>query len=346
MPDRGVRDERQSHGRFGNIECRRIRAAEGDAVKARRLLKRFEDGLSTIMDLWSTSPTEEQVVLGQRLANELLALNETGEGSDFWRSICRDLSTLATENDPRFFMRWAPVRATMVHGARPETFTDFWMLRRSPEWRSTWRPALAHTQYGHPPPFPPMMSTNAMTIEHAAHLYRFHRSTGARFYQSDCIIEFGGGYGGMCRLIHALGFRGTYIIFDLPHVLALQRYYLGLHGIGTENSNVLLCADLDAIARNLQDHGYSHVSGISTWAMSEMPMSLRHRVEAILERPSHDKILLAYQAVFEGTDNVKYFGDFADRTREAVEWKHLPVGPRSKQPSPHDNYYLFGIRNK
>jgi hypothetical protein len=55
-------------------------------------------------------------------------------------------------------------------------------------------------------------------------------------YDTDCIIEFGGGFGSMCRLVHALGFRGQHIIFDLPPVWALQRYYLRLHGIEVDDS--------------------------------------------------------------------------------------------------------------
>ena len=47
----------------------------------------------------------------------------------------------------------------------------------------------------------------------------------------DVIVEFGGGYGSMCRLVRKLGFKGRYVIFDLRPILALQKYYLGLHGV-------------------------------------------------------------------------------------------------------------------
>lgn len=194
---------------------------------------------------------------------------------------------------------------------------------------------------------PPMMSTNAVAIEHARHLFHFRQHTGALFEQSDCIVEFGGGYGSMCRLIHALGFHGTYIIFDLPHVLALQRYYLGLHDIATGNGSescVLLCADLDAVNRVLDERRFGHVSVISTWALSEMPLPLRARIDPILQRPHCDKILLAYQAMFEGTYNRQYFAAVADRTRESVDWREVPVGPALVTPSPHDSWYLFGTR--
>ena len=43
---------------------------------------------------------------------------------------------------------------------------------------------------------------------------------------SGVIVEFGGGYGSMCRLLHKLGFSGQYFIYDLPEFVALQRYFL------------------------------------------------------------------------------------------------------------------------
>jgi hypothetical protein len=101
---------------------------------------------------------------------------------------------------------------------------------------------------------PPMFSTNAMAMEHALHLFRFHSRLGSYLHDADCIVEFGGGFGSMCRLIGALGFRGRYVIFDLPPVLALQRYYLGLHGIEADDSgraDVWLCPALDLVMDRL-----------------------------------------------------------------------------------------------
>ncbi len=319
-------------------------------MNARRLLKFFEDGIATVLDMRQTAPTAEQRALAQRLAAELRALNDalqTGEGSPFWRETCLALGRLAAEGDPMFFMRWPMIQATMVHGATPAIIADWWRLRRSPAWRDVWAPALRHTQYGHPPPFPPMPSTNAMAIEHATHLRRFHELAGTRFERMGCIVEFGGGFGSMCRLIRATGFRGTYIIFDLPHVLALQRYYLGLHGIRAgeaADDGVLLCADLNEVCRHLDARGGSLFSAISTWAMSEMPLPLRARIETLIERPDCARLLLAYQARFESNDNRAYFGALADRLSGSMVVSHVPVREPAATETPHDSFYLFGTR--
>jgi hypothetical protein len=321
-------------------------------MNVQRSIRFVENALATIMDLFPRAPTEQETALGRRLEAELRAIaasgeaasREAGAGSAFWRATCGALVTIAAENEPRFFMRWAPIRATMVHGATQSIVADWWRLRRSAEWRATWAPALRHRQYGHPPPFPPMMASNAMAIEHATHLFRFREATGAVFHDTDCIIEFGGGYGSMCRLIHALGFRGTYIIFDLPHVLALQRYYLALHGIDAETSagaasGVHLLSDLDLCARLIDRLRPPHLSAISTWALSEMPLPVRERIETFLLLDCCRQVLLSYQSRFEGNDNLAYFTGLAARTRASTRWMEIPF-PSS------DSRYLFGTRRE
>ena len=63
-------------------------------------------------------------------------------------------------------------------------------------------------------------------IHHAYHLAQFEEKTRTQVHEIDFVLEFGGGYGSMCRLFYNLGFRGRYVIFDLPSFSALQIYYL------------------------------------------------------------------------------------------------------------------------
>jgi hypothetical protein len=290
------------------------------------------------------------MALADRFAAELrqlLGSQAFGQGSEFWRGICGDLHRLVAEDDMRFFMRWPALRATMVHGAVAGTFRQWWALRRSSSWRAVWRPALRHPQYGHPPPFPPMLSTNAMAIEHASHLFRFEKAIGAPVQDGGCIIEFGGGFGSMCRLVRALGFRGTYIIFDLPPILALQRYYLGLHGIQADQSKmagVQLCSDIDPIMSWIDRAQPAHISMISTWALSEMPLKVRESVASFFDLAACNKALLAYQPAFEGNDNRVYFSQLMARTADQWSWVQTPVDNPDKPPLPQDSLYVFGRR--
>jgi hypothetical protein len=314
----------------------------------RRLLRITENGLATMSDLRARPSTAVQAALAARLAADLKALlpeQKTGEGSAFWRGVCEDLHRLATSDDPMSFMRWPPIGATMVHGAAPITFREWWMLRRSRSWRSLWGPALRHPQYGRPPPFLPMLSTNAMAIEHAFHLFRFQHRMGPHLHDADCIVEFGGGFGSMCRLIRALGFRGRYVIFDLPPVLALQRYYLGLHGIEADTSagaDVWLCPGLDPIRDRLRAGRSDRVSLMSTWALSEMPISVRRQIEPFFRLDVVRLALLAYQPSFEGNDNRLYFRDLMSRTADRWNWSELAVDSKDRAVAPDDSLYMFG----
>lgn len=319
-------------------------------MNVNRFVRRMEDVTATIQDMLPAAPTAEQYALGQRLRQELQELAQSasfGGGSAFWQEICAALAQCANERDPLFFMRWNPIRVTMVHGSMPGTFRDWWRLRRHPDWRTVWSKALSHPQLGHPPPFLPMLSTNAMAIEHATHLCRFGDWAGTPFHDADQVIEFGGGFGSMCRMIHALGYRGLYTVFDLPPVLLLQRYYLALHGLTAESNGaagIRLCAQLDQVEEALAAHAPKRLSLMSTWAMSEMPIPLRQRIEAFLDHPALNYVLLAYQAAFEGQDNQKYFADLRARLDDRFDWMHVPTGPSTAEDSPHTSFYLFGRR--
>jgi hypothetical protein len=41
----------------------------------------------------------------------------------------------------------------------------------------------------------------------------------------DFVIEFGGGYGSLCRLFFNQQFKGQYVLFDLPPFSALQHFF-------------------------------------------------------------------------------------------------------------------------
>jgi putative sugar O-methyltransferase len=45
------------------------------------------------------------------------------------------------------------------------------------------------------------------------------------------VVEVGGGYGGLCRMVHAFHKPKSYTIIDLPEVLGLTRRYLEHYGI-------------------------------------------------------------------------------------------------------------------
>jgi hypothetical protein len=132
-------------------------------------------------------------------------------------------------------------------------------------------------------------------------------------------------------------------ITQLSAIRAVAQYRCasGRFGKTSRPSGVRLVAGLDAVQHLI---GENQFSAISTWALSEMPLSLRERIEPILQRSDCRKILLNYQARFEGNDNRAYFTSLASRINASVDWMDVPIGERSEPASPFDSHYLFGMR--
>lgn len=304
-----------------------------------RLVRKLEDVLMTVKDLRPTAPTADEARLADRLRADLDDIGREAHGaaqSDFWFATCNALRACAHDGDPRDFMRWGPVADTMVHRTSRASVAALQALRRAPDW-PRWRAVLRHPNVGNAPPFLAAPWTSAISAQHASHLLHFRRVAGADFLDTDVILDMGAGYASMCRLIKRLGYGGDYVIFDQPPVLALQRYFLGRHGIEAAYGDfgpdrVALCRSLDRV-RALIKPG-ARVALISTWAMSEMPIEVRRQIEPFLL--AADKVLLAYQIEFTGIDNRAYFGALAAQLGDGV--RHVDV------PSYPENYYVFRCR--
>jgi hypothetical protein len=305
-----------------------------------RLTRGVEDVLVSASSLrQSPPPSPEEAGLAARLRSDLETIGREAHGaaqSDFWFDTCAELRLCADHGDPRNFMRWRPVAHTMAMRTIPATVGALKVLRRSPDWED-WSRVLRHPNVGGAPPFLPAPWTSAISVQHAAHLVHFRSFAGRDFDSSDVILDMGAGYGSMCRLVKARGSKGDYIIFDQPPVLALQRYFLGRHGIDADygqisRHGVALCRDLDDLAALIRPG--ARVAVISTWAMSEMPLVVRRRIEPFLARAN--KILLAYQVEFSGLDNRAYFLELAGRLGDGIHHAEVPFYPR--------NFYVFADR--
>lgn len=129
--------------------------------------------------------------------------------------------------------------------------------------------------------------TSANRAHHVAHLAFYSKMTGDRVWASEIIFEWGGGYGSMARLIRKMNNKVTYIISDLPELLALQYVYLGaLEGV--ENLNLVCSANnrivpgkINLIPSELLLSGDYNINCdifMSTWALTECPLYIQEFV--------------------------------------------------------------------
>lgn len=271
------------------------------------------------------------------------ALDKGVSGSEPWRSRQIALADALLDRPPLDFLRWPEVRkaglqswrvgealaarAAMASGAEPERWLDV-------SQDAAIGAAVRLRKY-------PEHGVNSVFV--ASHLHAFERETGFRIGDFDTILEFGGGYGAMCRSAHRAGFRGRYVIFDLPVVSALQRYVLRASALPHLSPRVLAAA-AEGIATVFELADLKDLIGsasgktlfIATWSFSEAPLAVRGPFEALL--PSISAALICYQSAFSGVDNRLYFH------RLAKELGHLDWLERRLRSQPL-NYYLFGRAN-
>lgn len=224
-----------------------------------------------------------------------------------WNGAMNRLRELGMRADPRAFQRWDVVIARMAHVNSPATAPELAALQADAAWEIRWRDAIRDVEVGRPIPYAPFASSSEALIQAVYHVRELERLSGRRVDEWDVVVEFGGGFGGLCRLMHTLGFRGRYLIFDLPAFTLLQRYYLEQAGV-LASGNVRATsdlADLEAFVDGITPN--ERAVFWATWSLSETPLALRERIKPLARRIGH--YCIAYQGSYGEVDNTAYFTD-------------------------------------
>lgn len=271
--------------------------------------------------LRSPAPSERELCLARALKDEIARLTPLAPASDpavrLWTKFRNQLRKDVARRDPRFFLMWPVIHRTMsVHGA------SYVSVERAAIEGSAFRSALVEDRVGHPP-------SSDNLIHHAYHLQQFSTRTSMDIASVAQVVEIGGGYGSMCRLVRRFS-DCAYHVVDLPEFAALQRYFLGCLQVSPEPEIVSAPFELSL------DGAIRPTLLIATWSLSEMPLAERQRTMDAL--PDSDAFLIGYQNEFEGIDNVDYFARFR-ASRPGHRWVDVPIAHVA------GNRYLFGIRD-
>jgi hypothetical protein len=262
-----------------------------------------------------------------------------------WASNLNRLRDLMLTDNPREFLRWDVVQDTMFVASAPYLGKELAFIKRTPAWNSRWRQALRESSVGHPVPYPFFPSSSGNLIHHAYHLAQFEEKTGIRVGDANFVFEFGGGYGSMCRLFHALGFHGKYVIFDLPFFSILQEFYLKSIGIPflsldefTTANRGLVCISHPEQVRRFIDNEFEKRTSmfIATWSISETPVSFRNSILPMLCRVK--AWLMTYQHAFGEVNNLEFFKQWRHAFDADVVWHDWEI------PHLPGNNYLVGRR--
>jgi hypothetical protein len=119
----------------------------------------------------------------------------------------------------------------------------------------------------------------------------------------DHIVDLGGGFGNMYRIMSTLGYKKKYQIIDFPIMHKLQRKYLSK--ICTDISNL---EQIDLDMEKAVPTGKSML--IATHSVNEMPMDTRKKIESYYK--NYDYIFFNHNKTFDDIDNIQYFQELMD----------------------------------
>lgn len=240
-----------------------------------------------------------------------------------WESRQADIRVHILDHDPGEFIKWPSINGTMFVGDCDHVEDELMILQMN-GWRR-WEKVMKVEGFG-APESELMEGTSGNIIHQAHHLHVWENLSGKKVEDLDCIVEIGGGYGTLARVVSELGFIGQYIIYDLPEMTALQEYYLGdIPGDFRLISDINELIDLQVGADLL----------VGIYSLSEMDIESRWN---ILENIPAESYCFVYQKIFEGMDNVGFFADVV-LNRQDFDWQNQKVVrfPNSK--------YLVGVKD-
>jgi hypothetical protein len=261
-----------------------------------------------------------------------------------WKENVNRLKKLMLTDDPREFLRWDVLTETMVVGNDDFVLTELNHLKQDARWNERWSKAIHEVTAGRPKPFYKYPLSSANLIHHAHHIAQFEKRTGARTEGIDFVVEFGAGYGNMCRLFYTLGYTGTYIMYDLPIFSELQKYFLQCNNIPVYTNGpphpertAVCTSSFDTLQEILSsDNRPRNTLFLAMWSISEVPLALREKMFSLVSDFSF--FLIGYQNQFGEVDNIRYFNNITKQLNKNIAWSNFPL---EHQPG---NNFLIGAR--
>ena len=241
-----------------------------------------------------------------------------------WQGFSDGLCNNSLKYDVSSFLEWSVIKETMFFSNADYTSAQIQDLKHSRQWKR-FRKALREDAYGKPSPSKHFPFSSGNLIHHASHVFNFEEMIGFEVNRFDAVVEFGGGYGSMCRLIRRLGFRGDYMIFDLPPFTALQKLFLSATGSSAllENDITICTSEIADVKCWVEDLAARHkkILFVGTWSISEAPLEARQPFIDLINQFSG--ALIAYQEGFQSVNNVQYFGEVMSQLNKetAQNWR-------------------------
>lgn len=288
-------------------------------------------------------PDKKQKKLIKKLKSEISHIPEKADYKDNkmeseWQNSVDNLRHHILNDDPRKFLQWKEVSSTMVFSGSEHELSSL----KKDNW-PYWKEIIEDNYFGMPPLFKYCWGSSGNYIHLAYHFQKLLAEFNLKIDKLKTIIEFGGGYGAMALLSYRQGFKGRYLIFDLPEFLALQKYYLSSANetklLPSNNSNISFFSKQEDLTNSLKDTPGIDLF-IAMWSISESPLKLREELlENIFNLQEIKYVLIGFQKQFSDIDNYAYFKNFTNKYNN-FSWKIEAISHLK------NNYYLIGKNNK
>jgi len=165
-----------------------------------------------------------------------------------------------------------------------------------------------------------------VTVGHVYGLYMIANRLGISIIDNDIshIVDIGGGYGNLCKIVRQLGYNGLFTIADFPLMREIQKDYLSSNGI----------LDVDFVPLDMDKiKPQSKSILIATHSINEMPLETRRQMEPHYK--SFDYLYFAHNNSFDGVNNIEYFSRLKDVLEDDFEVEWTPDAHRLKVGADH-----------
>ncbi|KKN49191.1 hypothetical protein LCGC14_0645320 [marine sediment metagenome] len=256
---------------------------------------------------------------------------------DAWNDIIRKLAYCILIDDVKNFLDWQPMRRAVFVADASHIARKLKFLKQSKQWRR-WKYAIKESSLINVPRMSHYPESSGSSVNLAYHLAQFEHKFGYKYslLQADEIFEFGGGYGNMCRILYRLGFKGKYILYDVPLMSALQRYVLDQLTLPIDEE-IICVSSWVYLMRELAAFKHQNSAFIATMSFSEVPVD--HRIKFVQILDSVQIFLIAYKDDFYGMNNHKYFDSLYYQYKNKFRIERWLIEKNT------DKYYFAGVRN-
>lgn len=227
----------------------------------------------------------------------------------FWEEMKNGIQYHLKNDNIANFQNWREIQTTMIAGVDNIEYDYLLKCKNWDEWKNKLSENVlkpnSHAIFN-------QSSTN--NLHHAYSLQRLMEESNYKLNEFDDIVEFGGGYGNVCRLFKTWGHQTQYYSYDIPELIEIQKYYLSKNNI---TNNVQFKTDYDVI-----DSVEGNSLFLAMWSVSEVPVSEREEILKNLRAFDCKTIFIAMGGMFQSEDNIAWLNQSIIPRLNSLEYEH------------------------